>query len=255
MVWQAPERLWLTADREHVVKDGDPAARYLLTGGEGDEIPRDEAIRLGLVPRPSADHFAPPRVTIERGDDTDRPRAAGVHATIPNRAAVHGPQDRTDGPHLHEHDLDPANGDAAGAAGVRREPGAFHDHVTFDRPQHSGQVGEIEPVGEGSVLAEAQPSSDAPLAPTLAEAKGEPAPDDDDQADGILGYRPATGDHATRGPQESPDLEDSHTLTVESDSAMTVTGAEEKERQPPVQDKAVRGPLQPRRGPGTKGPQ
>jgi hypothetical protein len=45
-------RLWLTADREHVVEDGDPEAAFLL-GGPGDEVDDDEAKRLGIKPRKS----------------------------------------------------------------------------------------------------------------------------------------------------------------------------------------------------------
>ena len=40
-------RLWLTADREGVVEDGDPKAAFLL-GNEGTEVPDAEAKRLGV---------------------------------------------------------------------------------------------------------------------------------------------------------------------------------------------------------------
>lgn len=40
-------RLWLTADREEVVEDGDPKAAFLL-GNEGTEVPDEEAKRLGV---------------------------------------------------------------------------------------------------------------------------------------------------------------------------------------------------------------
>lgn len=40
-------RLWLTADKDRVVEDGDPEAAFLL-GTEGKEIPDSEAERLGL---------------------------------------------------------------------------------------------------------------------------------------------------------------------------------------------------------------
>lgn len=39
--------LYLTEDRNEVVEEGDERARYVL-GGEGSEIPDDEAKRLGL---------------------------------------------------------------------------------------------------------------------------------------------------------------------------------------------------------------
>jgi hypothetical protein len=43
----ADRRLWLTADRDAVVEDGDPAAAFLLAP-PGGEIPMTEAERLGL---------------------------------------------------------------------------------------------------------------------------------------------------------------------------------------------------------------
>lgn len=43
-------KLWLTADKEAVVEDGDPSAAFLL-GGEGDEIDDAEGERLGLTSR------------------------------------------------------------------------------------------------------------------------------------------------------------------------------------------------------------
>lgn len=41
-------KLWLTADRDKVVEDGDPEAAFLL-GAEGATVPDDEAERLGLT--------------------------------------------------------------------------------------------------------------------------------------------------------------------------------------------------------------
>ena len=41
-------RLWLTADRDHVVEDGDPEAAFLLVGCAGRTIPGDVASRLEL---------------------------------------------------------------------------------------------------------------------------------------------------------------------------------------------------------------
>lgn len=40
-------RLWLTADMQQVVEDGDPKAAFLL-GGVGHQISDNEATRLGL---------------------------------------------------------------------------------------------------------------------------------------------------------------------------------------------------------------
>jgi hypothetical protein len=45
------ERLWLTADRERVVKDGDPEAAFLLCG-DGGQITRSDAERYGLIDGP-----------------------------------------------------------------------------------------------------------------------------------------------------------------------------------------------------------
>lgn len=41
-------RLWLTKGRDHVVEDGDPAARFLLAG-PGSMVSKAEAERLGLT--------------------------------------------------------------------------------------------------------------------------------------------------------------------------------------------------------------
>ncbi len=41
-------RLWLTAGRDQVVEDGDPAAAFLLVARPGREIPADVASRLKL---------------------------------------------------------------------------------------------------------------------------------------------------------------------------------------------------------------
>lgn len=46
--FKLPRRLYLTADEQHVVEEGDVRARSLL-GPEGEPIPIQLAIRLGLV--------------------------------------------------------------------------------------------------------------------------------------------------------------------------------------------------------------
>ena len=51
-------RLWLTADRDRVVEEGDPDAAFLL-GTAGKEIPDAEAERLGLTAKPQAKQSAP----------------------------------------------------------------------------------------------------------------------------------------------------------------------------------------------------
>ena len=50
--------LWLTADRDRVVEEGDPEAAYLL-GTAGKEIPDDEAKRLGLSGKSKTSEAAP----------------------------------------------------------------------------------------------------------------------------------------------------------------------------------------------------
>lgn len=49
-IYKATERLWLTADKERVVPDGNADAAFLLAN-EGSEIPADEVERLGLAGR------------------------------------------------------------------------------------------------------------------------------------------------------------------------------------------------------------
>lgn len=46
-------RLWLTADKDGVVEDGDPNAAFLL-GNEGTEIADEEAERLGVKAKPAS---------------------------------------------------------------------------------------------------------------------------------------------------------------------------------------------------------
>lgn len=62
----ASKRLWLTADRNRVVKEGDREAAFLLAA-VGQEIPRAEAERLGLV----EPHDQPkvPGSTIPKSED------------------------------------------------------------------------------------------------------------------------------------------------------------------------------------------
>lgn len=50
--YELTETLWLTADKESVVKDGEPGARFLL-GVPGQVIPDEEAARLGLGQQPA----------------------------------------------------------------------------------------------------------------------------------------------------------------------------------------------------------
>lgn len=47
-MYEADRRLWLTADKERVVEDGDPEAAFLLAS-KGTEIDDAEAERYGLT--------------------------------------------------------------------------------------------------------------------------------------------------------------------------------------------------------------
>jgi hypothetical protein len=51
--YELTETLWLTEDKESVVQDGQPGARFLL-GVPGQVIPEEEAARLGLSKKPAA---------------------------------------------------------------------------------------------------------------------------------------------------------------------------------------------------------
>jgi hypothetical protein len=52
MVYVTDRKLWLTADRERVVEDGDPEAASLLAS-KGKAIPDDVAKRYGLTGKPA----------------------------------------------------------------------------------------------------------------------------------------------------------------------------------------------------------
>ena len=56
-------RLWLTADRESIVEDGDPASAFLWAI-EGESIALDEAERVGYAPLP-VEAPAEPEVAAE----------------------------------------------------------------------------------------------------------------------------------------------------------------------------------------------
>jgi hypothetical protein len=62
------EKLWLTADRDRVVKDGDPEARFLL-GTPGKRVSVDEAERLGLTGKKPASQSKADEDTDEGPDD------------------------------------------------------------------------------------------------------------------------------------------------------------------------------------------
>lgn len=60
--YELTETLWLTEDKAHVVKDGEPGARFLL-GVPGQTIPEEEAARLGLD-KPAAKAVHPDDVAV-----------------------------------------------------------------------------------------------------------------------------------------------------------------------------------------------
>jgi hypothetical protein len=68
------ERLWLTADRDRVVADGDPEAAFLLVVAGG-ELDRSEAERLGLV---SAEPAADDEAAGEAGGGLDAMKVADL---------------------------------------------------------------------------------------------------------------------------------------------------------------------------------
>lgn len=63
---EVDRKLWLTAGRDRVVEDGDPAAAFLYAT-PGQRVPREEAERLGAV--------APARKQAERAEDKQAGRA------------------------------------------------------------------------------------------------------------------------------------------------------------------------------------
>lgn len=64
------ERLWLTADKDRVVPDGDPDAATLYCT-ETDEVDADEAQRLGLKQRKATAETKETRPTADKADDSD----------------------------------------------------------------------------------------------------------------------------------------------------------------------------------------
>ena len=63
----ATERLWLTADRKHVVRDGDPKAANLLTVA-GREIPAELVEKFDLDDNGLPPYFRQKHVYVERAD-------------------------------------------------------------------------------------------------------------------------------------------------------------------------------------------
>lgn len=66
---EVDRRLWLTADRQRVVEDGDPQAAFLYATA-GARVPRAEAEELGALPAKSA------RKQAERAEDKQAAPAA-----------------------------------------------------------------------------------------------------------------------------------------------------------------------------------
>lgn len=83
MVWTSDRRLWLTADRERVVEDGDAEAAFLLVG-KGGELSDAEAKQYGLKRRARAE--------AADDDEDDEPAAKAVRAADVEDKGVRGPQ-------------------------------------------------------------------------------------------------------------------------------------------------------------------
>src|SRR4051812_9447526 len=62
------ERLWLNAEKDRVVRDGDPDAAYLLAA-PGDSIPRADAERYGLVAKEKGTKPAADPAKTANGDE------------------------------------------------------------------------------------------------------------------------------------------------------------------------------------------
>lgn len=65
------EKLWLTADRDEVVPDGDPQAAFLL-GTAGTRVAVEEAERLGLVKKGAKAKEASPEADKASAPDEDK---------------------------------------------------------------------------------------------------------------------------------------------------------------------------------------
>jgi hypothetical protein len=67
--WRADRRLWLTADKDRVVEDGDPEAAFLYVT-PGHIVPRPEAEKLGAVtPRKPAVTEQTPKASSKRSTE------------------------------------------------------------------------------------------------------------------------------------------------------------------------------------------
>jgi Rieske Fe-S protein len=81
MVYVTDRKLWLTADRERVVEDGDPEAASLLAS-KGKAIPDDVAKRYGLTGKPARPE-AVEAAEVPAADDADPPAEAAEAAEVP----------------------------------------------------------------------------------------------------------------------------------------------------------------------------
>jgi hypothetical protein len=95
MAYVTDRRLWLTADRERVVEDGDPAAASLLAS-KGKALPDEVARRYGLTgepARPAADEAA----EVPAADDAD-PEGKAVADPPDDKAAKQAANKAVAGP-------------------------------------------------------------------------------------------------------------------------------------------------------------
>jgi hypothetical protein len=95
---EVDRRLWLTADKDKLVEDGDPKAAYLWAS-RGKKVHAADAERLGYVPTERPDD-ADPGEAVEgslppQGDEVDLPDPAPEEATVeepvPEEKAVEAP--------------------------------------------------------------------------------------------------------------------------------------------------------------------
>lgn len=75
-------RVYLTADRERAVDEGDPDARYLLCTAGG-EVDRDLAARYGLLDKPEPEPAEPAEQEPEQVESKQRRPAANKQRAKP----------------------------------------------------------------------------------------------------------------------------------------------------------------------------
>lgn len=71
----ADRKLWLTADKETLVEDGDPKAAFLFAS-EGDEVSDEDAERYGLKPKKAEAKQSAPAEDKQASAPANKARAA-----------------------------------------------------------------------------------------------------------------------------------------------------------------------------------